>query len=212
MRKFLSISLLLITTILLSSCMWGDKKANLDKTPDTKEIINEEKTEKNDESNQEKPQSSTQETPATQDIPAVQETPATQDTPAVQETDNQNVVNIVEENDLQENTKQEVITTKAKWIYTDFSDSKMMNAAWDIVLFFHASWCPSCRTADEKLWWAEITDDITILKVNYDSNNDLKKKYSVSSQHTFVQVDNKWEMIKKWLGSRDLSWIKEKLK
>ena len=57
-----------------------------------------------------------------------------------------------------------------------------------------------------------ISNDLTILKVDYDSNPDLKKKYLVTYQHTFVQIDNKWNMIKKWSGSRDLAWIEEKLK
>ena len=102
--------------------------------------------------------------------------------------------------------------TIAKWVYTDYSESKLANAKWDIVLFFHATWCPSCKSADKNLSWSSIPEWLTILKLDYDSTIDLRKKYWVTTQHTFVQVDNKWNMINKWIWSRDLKTILDKVK
>ena len=70
------------------------------------------------------------------------------------------------------------------------------------VLFFAASWCPSCRSADKdineniKL----IPADTIVFKTDYDTETALKTKYRVTYQHTFVWVDAKGELVKKWNG------------
>lgn len=46
-----------------------------------------------------------------------------------------------------------------------------------------------------------------IFKVDYDSATELKKKYSVLSQSTWVQVDTQGNMYKRWLGKTRLSDI-----
>jgi thiol-disulfide isomerase/thioredoxin len=70
------------------------------------------------------------------------------------------------------------------------------------LLFFHASWCPTCRAADAniKANLLSIPPGLTIHQVDYDTSTDLKKKYGVTYQHTFVQVDESGTMIKKWSG------------
>jgi len=70
------------------------------------------------------------------------------------------------------------------------------------VLFFHASWCPSCRSAEAgfKETLDDIPENIVILKVNYDKERELKKRYGVTYQHTFVQVDANGEVVTKWSG------------
>jgi hypothetical protein len=49
------------------------------------------------------------------------------------------------------------------------------------------------------------------LKTDYDSNIDLRKKYGVTSQHTFVQIDSSGNLIKKWVWGRDVQDITERL-
>jgi hypothetical protein len=49
------------------------------------------------------------------------------------------------------------------------------------------------------------------LKTDYDSNNELKKKYGVTYQHTFVQIDSNGNMITKWNGG-DIDTLKQNLK
>lgn len=71
-----------------------------------------------------------------------------------------------------------------------------------VVLFFHATWCPECRAAD-KAFTAnldKIPQGVSLLKTDYDSNPNLKKKYGVTYQHTFVQIDSEGNLVSKWTG------------
>jgi len=92
--------------------------------------------------------------------------------------------------------------------YEAYSASKiaMASATKDVVLFFKASWCPSCVAVDRdiKSNRKAIPESLTILEVDYDNSTDLKKKYGVTYQHTFVQVDAQGNLIKKWSGSPTL--------
>ncbi len=78
------------------------------------------------------------------------------------------------------------------------------------VLFFHATWCPFCRAAEQDITSRldEIPAGLTILKTDYDKESTLKKKYGIVSQHTFVQVDAQGNEIQKWNGG-DLDEILE---
>jgi len=83
----------------------------------------------------------------------------------------------------------------------------------DVVLFFHASWCPSCRVLNKDIEnnLSNIPSDLSILKLDYDTETELKKKYGVTYQHTLVQVDSSGEMIQKWSGGSNLHSIISKL-
>lgn len=71
-----------------------------------------------------------------------------------------------------------------------------------VVLFFHATWCPYCKEADAnfKANVDKIPQGVSLLKTDYDSNPDLKKKYGVTYQHTFVQIDSEGNLVSKWTG------------
>lgn len=91
--------------------------------------------------------------------------------------------------------------------YETYAPEKLAQAnEGDVVLFFRASWCPTCRTldADIKAHLKDIPAGVTILDVNYDNSLDLKKKYGVTYQHTLVQVDAQGNQITKWSGSPTL--------
>ena len=100
--------------------------------------------------------------------------------------------------------------------YEAYAPEKVMlaSATHDVVLFFRASWCPTCRAvdADIKANLSKIPSDLAILDVNYDNSSELKKKYGVTYQHTFVQVDKDGNMIKKWSGSPTLSALVAEIK
>ncbi len=93
--------------------------------------------------------------------------------------------------------------------YEAYSSEKVALASpsHDVVLFFRASWCPSCKAVDGdiKASLGEIPASLTILDVNYDDATALKQKYGVTYQHTFVQVDAQGNLLKKWSGSPTLS-------
>ena len=95
-----------------------------------------------------------------------------------------------------------------KGSYEAYAPEKLARAeAGDVVLFFHASWCPSCRTLDTDInaHLSDIPDAVTILKTDYDTQTELKKKYGVTYQHTMVQVDKDGNLIKKWNGGSTLA-------
>lgn len=78
------------------------------------------------------------------------------------------------------------------------------------VLFFYASWCPICRPADAdfKQNSSKIPKDVTVLRVNYNDpdtdqeEKDLAKKYGITYQHTFVQIDAQGKELTKWTGGQ----------
>lgn len=90
----------------------------------------------------------------------------------------------------------------------------MASSVHDVVLFFRASWCPTCKAvdADIKAHLKDIPESLTILDVNYDNSTELKKKYGVTYQHTFVQVDMQGNLIKKWSGSPTLASLVSEVK
>lgn len=72
----------------------------------------------------------------------------------------------------------------------------------DVILFFHADWCPSCRALENDINanLSSIPDGVSIQKIDYDTATDLKKKYGVVRQHTLVQVDESGNLIKTLTG------------
>ena len=98
--------------------------------------------------------------------------------------------------------------------YEAYSADKIARAeTGDVVLFFHASWCPSCRGLDANIQsnLKSIPEGVTILKTDYDKEVELKKKYGVTYQHTLVQVDKDGTMIKKWSGGSSLGMLLSQL-
>ena len=103
----------------------------------------------------------------------------------------------------------------SKGSYEVYDPSKLaMAEKGKVVLFFRASWCPSCRTldADIKANLGEIPAGVTILDVDYDKYGELKQKYAVTMQHNLVQVDAQGNQIVKWSGGATLTSIVEKIK
>lgn len=94
-------------------------------------------------------------------------------------------------------------------VYVDYDDVDISTIDGKIVLDFYASWCPSCRKLEKdiKNSLTDIPEGVTIVKVNYDSETELKQKYGVTRQHTLVQVDQSGNMITKWSGGNTLESI-----
>lgn len=78
------------------------------------------------------------------------------------------------------------------------------------VLYFYANWCPICKPADQNFKTNQnlIPEDVTIIRVNYNDTDtdqeekDLAKKYAVTYQHTFVQIDKSGMEVTKWNGGK----------
>ena len=58
-------------------------------------------------------------------------------------------------------------------------------------LNFHADWCPNCRALDADIEASldDIPADVVIFKVDYDDNQELRRRYGVNRQTTVVSVD-----------------------
>lgn len=76
------------------------------------------------------------------------------------------------------------------------------------VLFFYASWCPTCIPADADFTKniSMLPSDVTLIRVNYndpDTDADekaLATKYGITYQHTYVQIDAEGNEVVKWNG------------
>jgi thioredoxin 1 len=104
-----------------------------------------------------------------------------------------------------EPTDQGKPTAKAG-VYLDYAAYRADPAKYagtKVVLFFHAPWCPSCRATEQDVLARRdsLPSGLTLVKTDYDSQQDLKKKYGVTTQHTFVLIDPAGKQLKKWSGS-----------
>jgi thiol-disulfide isomerase/thioredoxin len=68
------------------------------------------------------------------------------------------------------------------------------------VVFFFATWCPNCILTLTELSqkWAEVDPDVTVVIADYDKETELKAKYGVTYQDTFVLLDKDANSAKLW--------------
>ncbi|MBP7700590.1 thioredoxin family protein [Candidatus Woesebacteria bacterium] len=119
--------------------------------------------------------------------------------------------------DSMENDKQAMMKQDS---YVEFTPQNLISAEGiRRVLFFYANWCPTCKPVDIELEenMSMIPSDVKIIKVNYNDTDtdqaekDLAKKYNVTYQHTFVEIDEDGNAVKTWNGG-SLEDILNKLK
>lgn len=87
--------------------------------------------------------------------------------------------------------------------YADYEQDPSAYAGTAVVLFFHASWCPSCRATEQAVRASGVPAGLTLVKVDYDTATDLRRRYGVTVQHTFVQVAADGTEVATWTGSAD---------
>lgn len=104
----------------------------------------------------------------------------------------------------------EVATNYVKYSEDNLAKAKINGRP---VLYFWASWCPTCKMLDEELRGrgSELPSNVTILQVNYDTEKELKQKYQIVQQHTLVQIDNEGKEVSKWIGG-GIDTVKQQLK
>lgn len=85
--------------------------------------------------------------------------------------------------------------------FVDLDKAILMAEEKPTVLFFHASWCPSCKSArkDFEGNFSRL-EGVNLLLVDYDDSKDLQNKYGVTYQHTFVQISPSGDALVKWNG------------
>lgn len=89
-------------------------------------------------------------------------------------------------------------TTAVAGTYQNY-DAEMIaqSTAEHIVLFFHATWCPSCRALDADITAkaATIPAGVEIYKIDFDTAIDLKRQYGITRQHSIIQTSPAGEVI-----------------
>lgn len=117
--------------------------------------------------------------------------------------------------DEDEKMEEDKMMKESAGTYEDYSASKLALAnEGKVVLFFKANWCPTCNAVDKdiKANLSNVPSGTHILKVDYDNSTELKKKYGITYQHTFVQVDSSGNQIAKWAGSPTLKALVSNIK
>lgn len=100
------------------------------------------------------------------------------------------------------------MSTKGEYIsYQSYVEAPEQYTNSRVVYFFNASWCSTCKVARDNFEanLDEIPSDMTIVVVDFDNSNELRKKYGVTYQHTFVHIDSKGDAIKKWSGTTTIA-------
>ena len=104
-----------------------------------------------------------------------------------------------------------VMDKNASSRYIEYSKAALVLAADKRrVLYFYANWCPICRPADInfKAEVSKIPEDVVVYRVNYNDTDtdqeeeDLAKKYGITYQHTFVQIDAEGKEVFSWNGGQ----------
>lgn len=94
--------------------------------------------------------------------------------------------------------------------FTDYSEAEFTSAVERndrIVLSFSADWCSTCQALKRNLNNGVIPDGLTILELDYDTEDEMKQMYGVTFQHTLVEIDANGNSVKKWAGSPDIEAI-----
>ncbi len=85
--------------------------------------------------------------------------------------------------------------------FTDLMSAESLAKTGPTVLFFYATWCPTCQALKKELQ-ARAGDlkGVNLIVVDYDNSDALKKKYGITYQHTFVRIDAEGMALTKWSG------------
>ena len=95
--------------------------------------------------------------------------------------------------------------------YDQYQASKDKYADSKVVLFFNAKWCPDCRAINEALTSdpGKIPAKTTVVSVDYDQHTDLRQRYGVTMQHTFVQINSSGDKVRQWASTSTDGLLKE---
>ena len=100
----------------------------------------------------------------------------------------------------QEVAPKDTVVTPQPGVYKDYAAADVSSTKGTKILFFHAQWCPQCRQLDSEIKTGPLPENVTIFKVNYDSAQELRQKYGVTLQTTFVKIDDNGNLVKKYVA------------
>lgn len=87
--------------------------------------------------------------------------------------------------------------------YVEYSSELVASTPGEKLLFFHADWCPQCVALEEDIEASGVPDGVTIFKVDYDSNQDLRQEYGVTIQTSVVKVDDNGDKVDSYVAYED---------
>ena len=90
--------------------------------------------------------------------------------------------------------------TSSSGSYVDYAPGIIAATRGTKVLFFHASWCPQCRKLEQSIREGTIPAGVVIIKVDYDSNQALRRQYGVTIQTTLVRVDDAGNLQQRYVA------------
>ncbi|MBI9046567.1 MAG: thioredoxin family protein [Anaerolineaceae bacterium] len=182
-------TLILIGVFLLSACTLNPTSTenNDPKPQNTEESINEEEEMSSEELDDD---SEDEHTDIAEEMDNDSEDEHTDDT---EDMDDEN--DDMHEDDSDEITGESMDETESEKIqenggtYTNYSPDAFASysGSQPFVLFFHASWCPTCRSLESDI--EESLSELhgaAILKADYDTETALKQEYEIRVQHTLV--------------------------
>lgn len=72
----------------------------------------------------------------------------------------------------------------------------------NIVLFFHADWCPSCQATDQEIKDRifELPPDSIIFRTDFDTETVLREKFEITQQHSIVIINKQNQLAFKQVG------------
>lgn len=130
---------------------------------------------------------------------------ASEPTTVTQEATTETEALATEETTITEESVDEVATTDlaaveaaAPGVYTAYgADTIAQSDAEHILLFFHATWCPSCKALDANIVANaySIPAGVEIYKVDYDTSAALKRQYGVTTQHSIIEITASGEAL-----------------
>jgi thiol-disulfide isomerase/thioredoxin len=89
--------------------------------------------------------------------------------------------------------------------YIDYYDGVISKTVGTKVLFFHAPWCPQCRALEASIKKDGVPSGVTIIKVDYDTNQKLRQRYGVTIQTTLIKIDDNGEPVKSYVAYNEPS-------
>ena len=68
------------------------------------------------------------------------------------------------------------------------------------ILFFYSDRVPKSVTLGQEITLLsdQIPENVTILRVNYDSESDLKTKYNTITPNVLIQIDTDGKEVSRW--------------
>ncbi len=88
--------------------------------------------------------------------------------------------------------------------YDPANVTQALNDGKDVILFFHANWCPTCVAVDGNIQedLEDLDSNLVIFKVDFD-DSELADQYGVTKQHTMVTLASDGTVIerKQWVNT-----------